>query len=445
MNAGGYLNSRGRISSSSAWDKGSGSAGGWDSLDDPTYLGRKGDWDQRSRPSSTWEETTSRSKDWGRGGYEPGRSSDTATVTRDLNYGVDDEKLYINDDRDRSRSWDKDWDRDLPRDQDRDRGESYRWKSNGGRGRSDQWAGDLAESKYSRGEYRSAVTPVFSQSKSDWGTTKREVGGSLSAASGFGASSQASREALEKESVWHYQDPSGTVQGPFTMEQLRKWNTTGLFPVDLQIWKMGQSRESSILLTEALVRSTKDRDSWPTARARDLVGVSPTARVSDWRSEGGISTWGGLQGTSDIARYASESGGRGELSQSGRVGDWDSRESVDDHRGVSWGRGRSGSTYGTSPSTAGRGEDWGSSRSRVDNDGWGSPRKGGDPSSWGGDDSGKTSGRHSYGRSNSGRDWNDRDTTRSSRGPRGSKKDVPCRFYSKGYCKRGDACEFWHG
>ncbi|GAB4853839.1 hypothetical protein Ancab_018048 [Ancistrocladus abbreviatus] len=54
------------------------------------------------------------------------------------------------------------------------------------------------------------------------------------------------------EKVWHYKDPSGKVQGPFSMVQLRKWSKTGFFPAELKIWRTTRSEDDSILLTEAL-------------------------------------------------------------------------------------------------------------------------------------------------------------------------------------------------
>ncbi|XP_024003839.1 zinc finger CCCH domain-containing protein 19 isoform X2 [Eutrema salsugineum] len=56
----------------------------------------------------------------------------------------------------------------------------------------------------------------------------------------------------ESEKMWHYKDPSGKVQGPFSMAQLRKWNNTGYFPAKLEIWKATESPLDSILLTDAL-------------------------------------------------------------------------------------------------------------------------------------------------------------------------------------------------
>ncbi|KAL2346086.1 hypothetical protein Fmac_000086 [Flemingia macrophylla] len=56
----------------------------------------------------------------------------------------------------------------------------------------------------------------------------------------------------ETEKMWHYQDPSGKVQGPFSMVQLRKWSNTGYFPADLMIWKASEKQDDSILLKDAL-------------------------------------------------------------------------------------------------------------------------------------------------------------------------------------------------
>ena len=58
--------------------------------------------------------------------------------------------------------------------------------------------------------------------------------------------------SVEQEKLWHYVDPTGTVQGPFSIEQLRKWNGTGLFPIDLRIWKTIEGEKCSILLTDGL-------------------------------------------------------------------------------------------------------------------------------------------------------------------------------------------------
>ncbi|XP_073011948.1 uncharacterized protein [Typha latifolia] len=56
----------------------------------------------------------------------------------------------------------------------------------------------------------------------------------------------------ESEKIWHYVDPSGKTQGPFSMTQLRKWNTTGYFPPNLRIWKSSEKQEDAISLSNAL-------------------------------------------------------------------------------------------------------------------------------------------------------------------------------------------------
>lgn len=56
----------------------------------------------------------------------------------------------------------------------------------------------------------------------------------------------------ESEKMWHYQDPSGKVQGPFSMVQLRKWNNTGYFPANLKIWRTTEKQENSIFIADAL-------------------------------------------------------------------------------------------------------------------------------------------------------------------------------------------------
>lgn len=57
---------------------------------------------------------------------------------------------------------------------------------------------------------------------------------------------------FETDKIWHYQDPSGKIQGPFNMQLLRKWNTTGHFPSDFKVWRINEKQDDSILLTDAL-------------------------------------------------------------------------------------------------------------------------------------------------------------------------------------------------
>ncbi|MED6181363.1 hypothetical protein PIB30_018694 [Stylosanthes scabra] len=55
------------------------------------------------------------------------------------------------------------------------------------------------------------------------------------------------------DKLWHYQDPSGKVQGPFSILQLYKWNASGHFPLDLRIWRTYETQDNSILLADALI------------------------------------------------------------------------------------------------------------------------------------------------------------------------------------------------
>ncbi|KAF7828930.1 Zinc finger CCCH domain-containing protein 44 [Senna tora] len=54
------------------------------------------------------------------------------------------------------------------------------------------------------------------------------------------------------DKLWHYLDPSGKVQGPFTILQLYKWKASGHFPPDLRIWRVTEKQDDSILLSDAL-------------------------------------------------------------------------------------------------------------------------------------------------------------------------------------------------
>ena len=43
---------------------------------------------------------------------------------------------------------------------------------------------------------------------------------------------QSTAKVNEVEKIWHYQDPTVKIQGPFSMLQLRKWSITGyLLPI----------------------------------------------------------------------------------------------------------------------------------------------------------------------------------------------------------------------
>ncbi|XP_062020469.1 zinc finger CCCH domain-containing protein 19 isoform X2 [Rosa rugosa] len=87
----------------------------------------------------------------------------------------------------------------------------------------------------------------------------------------------------ETEKIWHYQDPSGKVQGPFSMIQLRKWNNTGYFPPNLRVWKNTDKQEDSILVTDALVgKFQKD----PSIAKAQMVHDSHLTPASSGKAQG---------------------------------------------------------------------------------------------------------------------------------------------------------------
>uniref|UniRef100_A0A0E0JRW2 GYF domain-containing protein n=1 Tax=Oryza punctata TaxID=4537 RepID=A0A0E0JRW2_ORYPU len=63
---------------------------------------------------------------------------------------------------------------------------------------------------------------------------------------------QAMNPPGEHEYIWNYADPQGKVQGPFTMAHMRKWHRDRFFPPDFRVWRLGQTQNDSILLTEAM-------------------------------------------------------------------------------------------------------------------------------------------------------------------------------------------------
>ncbi|XP_054824189.1 zinc finger CCCH domain-containing protein 44-like [Prosopis cineraria] len=57
---------------------------------------------------------------------------------------------------------------------------------------------------------------------------------------------------LATDKIWHYRDPAGKIQGPFSMLLLYKWNAKGHFPPDLRIWRNTEKQDDSILLADVL-------------------------------------------------------------------------------------------------------------------------------------------------------------------------------------------------
>ncbi|KAL2527892.1 Zinc finger CCCH domain-containing protein 44-like [Forsythia ovata] len=91
----------------------------------------------------------------------------------------------------------------------------------------------------------------------------------------------------ETEKLWHYRDPSGKIQGPFSMVQLRKWSTTGLFPPDMRIWTHNEHCKS-LLLSDALNGQFHGISEFPyyiSSKALEL-GAVPDNRLLDGNSLG---------------------------------------------------------------------------------------------------------------------------------------------------------------
>lgn len=456
----GFSNHQTKVSPGISWEKGSVAPYNCrdsSAVEDSSFGGRKGDWDShRYKPYST--RGSNGSRDWVQKGHETGRSSEKS-FGRDINSSQ--EKSSWHEQRGGGRNWTKDH-RDYVQEQQNDQGGADNWKATG-KSRSDHWGGDSIGSKFAKDEFR---TPIFDQPKLNTGSLQREPVGPASTllpplsnirvtSPERGVLSQADIDIMEREKVWHYQDPTGTSQGPFSMEQLRKWNTTGLFPVDLRIRRTGQTHENSILLTNALAgRFTEERGPWTSnivtglqSSNRDRAGGSSISGLG----EGRVSTWGGGRGIGDDRRWDAK---QDDLDVPSRTAYWGTRDpdAVYD-RSNSWPQARNNS-YGTSPSATGRVDDCGPLRSRGDNDSWAPQHLAGGSRERSLQDIGISAGRSSWARY-SGRDssntgsWNEDSGSRdrsypSERSSRASKKDVPCKYYAQGYCKRGETCVFRH-
>ncbi|CAJ1952407.1 unnamed protein product [Sphenostylis stenocarpa] len=48
--------------------------------------------------------------------------------------------------------------------------------------------------------------------------------------------------------MWHYRDPTGNVQGPFSLTSLKRWSDAGYFTADFKVWKSGNRQNESVLL-----------------------------------------------------------------------------------------------------------------------------------------------------------------------------------------------------
>lgn len=54
--------------------------------------------------------------------------------------------------------------------------------------------------------------------------------------------------------IWHYMDPQGDIQGPFSLMSLKHWRDADYFPPDFKVWKTTQTRRNAVLLNDILRR-----------------------------------------------------------------------------------------------------------------------------------------------------------------------------------------------
>ncbi|KAL3844696.1 hypothetical protein ACJIZ3_002099 [Penstemon smallii] len=89
-----------------------------------------------------------------------------------------------------------------------------------------------------------------------------------------------SADSIETEKLWHYRDPNGKIQGPFSMTELRTRSTTGLFPPDMRIWT-NHEQYDSLLLTDALNGQFHGASEWPRKPSSDSQEQGATGESED--------------------------------------------------------------------------------------------------------------------------------------------------------------------
>ncbi|KZV27512.1 hypothetical protein F511_04563 [Dorcoceras hygrometricum] len=52
--------------------------------------------------------------------------------------------------------------------------------------------------------------------------------------------------------IWHYLDPQGKIQGPFSLNLLKQWSDHNYFHLGFKVWKTGQSQNEAVLLVDVL-------------------------------------------------------------------------------------------------------------------------------------------------------------------------------------------------
>ena len=86
---------------------------------------------------------------------------------------------------------------------------------------------------------------------------------------------------------WHYQDPTGKVQGPFSLLQLYKWDAFGYFPPDLRIWSVDETQDNSIFLTDVLSGKCTNNVSLPNNSQQLSLGTNSTLENKENSQDGG--------------------------------------------------------------------------------------------------------------------------------------------------------------
>ncbi|KAL4644267.1 hypothetical protein ACB092_02G152500 [Castanea dentata] len=99
--------------------------------------------------------------------------------------------------------------------------------------------------------------------------------------------SEQSANDSETDKIWHYEDPAGKTQGPFSMLQLRKWSEH--FPSDQRIWRINEKQDKSVLLTDALSGRYHEVPPFPDDGNLLSQGVGVASDVGDNIRDGGWS------------------------------------------------------------------------------------------------------------------------------------------------------------
>ena len=52
--------------------------------------------------------------------------------------------------------------------------------------------------------------------------------------------------------LWHYLDPQGDIQGPFSLASLKRWYDADYFPPEFQVWRADRIQDGAVLLKDIL-------------------------------------------------------------------------------------------------------------------------------------------------------------------------------------------------